>query len=141
MDLRPYRPEDKEGLLTAFDSNVPDWFYPEEREKLDTYLDTLPGPYAVLDHDGTIVGGAGYSMCTPDMAELRWLIVRRDLHGNGLGKLLVYSTLRELSKRENPPQVSLRTLPQATGFFEKMGFHVVSNTPWVDMVKKLKVCP
>jgi N-acetylglutamate synthase-like GNAT family acetyltransferase len=141
MDLRPYRLEDKAGCLAAFDSNVPDWFHATERDEYSAFLDQPAGPYFVMDHEGTIAGAAGYQMHSPDRAALRWLLVRRDLHHNGLGKLLVFSTLRHLGKNEDPTQIWLRTLPQTAPFFEKLGFHITATSPWVEMIKKLKVCP
>jgi N-acetylglutamate synthase-like GNAT family acetyltransferase len=149
MDMRTYAAADKEGCLAVFDTNLPTAFHPSEREEFARFLDAPAGPYYVLDHEGAIVGCGGYAMEQPDLASLCWILVRQDLHGNGLGKLLVFTVLRKLGIEADPAMVRLHTPPKMAGFFERQGFRVVETLPdgiapgmdRVEMRKKLKVCP
>jgi N-acetylglutamate synthase-like GNAT family acetyltransferase len=142
MDLRRYQTSDREGCLAVFDSNSPDFAHARERAAFAAFLDNPPGPYFVLDHDGVIAGCGGYAFENPDLASLCWILVRRDLHRNGLGRLLVFSALRKITQDGDPMMVRLRATPLTAAFFEKQGFRAVETTgDGVEMSKKLKVCP
>jgi len=149
MDLREYQTSDRDRCLHVFDSNVPDAFHPSERTDFAAFLDGPVGAYFVLDHDGDAVGCGGYAMENGDLASITWLMVRKDLHGNGLGRLLVFNAMRKLAAQADPAMVRLSTSPQAAGFFGKQGFRVTEEVAdgiapamaRVEMVKKLKVCP
>ncbi|MBL8233936.1 MAG: GNAT family N-acetyltransferase [Bryobacterales bacterium] len=148
MDLRSYQPADREACLAVFDSNLPEHFHISEREEFAAFLHAPPGSYFVIEHDGALVACGGHAMERPDLASLTWLMVRRDLHRNGLGKFLVFAAMRKLSATGNPALVRLHTVPAAAPFFEKLGFRVTNQTPdgiapgfdRVEMLKKLKVC-
>jgi N-acetylglutamate synthase-like GNAT family acetyltransferase len=148
MDLRAYQPADRAACLAVFDSNLPEYFHQQEREEFAAFLDAPRGEYFVLEHDGAVVGCGGYAMEHADLASLTWLMVRRDLQCNGLGKFLVYAAMRKLSGGADPAMLRLHTTPPAAGFFEKLGFREVERVadgiaPGLDRVemrKKLKVC-
>jgi GNAT superfamily N-acetyltransferase len=148
MDLREYQSNDRDGCLAVFDSIIPDSFHPQERAAFSGFLDGPAGSYFVLDHDGAIVGCGGFAFENADLASVTWLMVRKDLHGNGLGRLLVFNAMRKLAVGADPTMVRLETTPQAAGFFTKQGFRVAEQVQdgvapgfdRVEMVKKLKVC-
>ncbi|MFN0166664.1 MAG: GNAT family N-acetyltransferase [Bryobacteraceae bacterium] len=148
MDLRPYQPDDREGCLAVFDSNLPEFFHPGERPDFAGFLDRPDGSYFVLDHDGVVVGCGGYAIENADLASICWLMVRHDLHRNGLGKFLLFAAMRKATAQGDPTRVRLDTTPQVAAFFEKQGFRVQEVTPdgiapgfdRVEMVKKMKVC-
>lgn len=141
MDLRPYQSSDRAGCLQVFDSNAPSAFHPDERDSFAAFLDA-PGSYFVLDHDGAIAGCGGFTSNSDGLAALTWIMVRKDLHGNGLGRLLVFSAMRKLTADADPMLVRLTTVPQSTGFFLKQGFREETvDRGRIGMVKKLKVCP
>jgi N-acetylglutamate synthase-like GNAT family acetyltransferase len=148
MDLREYQANDKNGCLAVFDSNAPDSFHPQERAAFARFLERPDGSYFVLDHDGAIGGCGGFAFENPDLASVTWLMVRKDLHGNGLGRLLAFNAMRKLAVGADPALVRLETTPAAAGFFSKQGFRVAEQVPdgiapgfdRVEMVKKLKVC-
>ncbi|MCC6365562.1 MAG: GNAT family N-acetyltransferase [Bryobacterales bacterium] len=142
MDFRPYQTTDREGCLAVFDSNAPEFLHASERAGFAAFLDNPPGPYFVLEHDGSVAGCGGYAFETPDMASLCWILVRRDLHRNGLGRLLVFSALRKITQDGDPMMVRLHATPLTAAFFEKQGFRMMETAgDGVEMRKKLKVCP
>ena len=110
-----------------FDSNVPRFFRPEERAELACFLRTLPGPYLVLRmEDREIVACGGYAVREEANAgDLCWGMVRRDLHGQGLGAAL--SRLRIDALRADPRvgHVQLNTSQHTVGFYEVLGFRTV----------------
>lgn len=137
MDLRPYRPADRTACLAVFDSNsAPD------RLKFEDFLQSPEGPYFVMEHDGEIIGCGGYVL-EPDqpVASLVWGMIRRDSHGQGLGRFLLMYRLREISKSGRIDRVRLETSPPVAKFFEGQGFRIVGEVnDRVEMVKKLTVC-
>lgn len=148
MDFRSYQPADRETCLALFDTNLPEHFHSQERDEFAKFLHAPHGPYFVMEHDGALVGCVGYARERADLAALTWLMVRRDLHKNGLGKFLVFATMRKLSADGDPALLRLHTVPTAVGFFEKLGFRVTNRltdgtgpeTGRVEMVKKMNVC-
>jgi hypothetical protein len=64
MRVREYTTGDRDACLAVFDSNVPRFFTPAEREEYAAFLDApLPGPYLVVeDEAGVVVGCGGYAL-------------------------------------------------------------------------------
>lgn len=141
MDIRPYSAQDKAACLAVFDSNVPPFFDPAERAAFEEFLEAMPHPYFVMEHEGLVAGCGGYAIeSDPTLASLTWGMVRRDLHGNGLGRFLLMFRLREIGGNPQVNRVRLSTAPAVVPFFEKLGFRVVAADGLVEMVKKLAVC-
>lgn len=141
MDIRPYAPRDLAACLALFDSNLGRFFAPEERADFELFLQSPPGHYLVMEHEGEVVGCGGYAFDdTGETASLTWGIIRRDLHGNGLGRFLLMYRLREIGKRGTVSRVRLITTPNVCGFFEKQGFRVTNTARLITMEKKLTVC-
>lgn len=136
------------ACLAVFDRNLPEYFHEQEREEFAAFLDAPAGAYFVVEHEGAVVGCAGYVLEDAELASLTWLMVRRDLQRSGLGKFLAFSAMRRLSRDADPAMLRLHTTPAVSGFFEKLGFRVVERiadgiAPGLDRVemrKKLKVC-
>ncbi len=75
--------------------------------------------YVVHDERGETVACGGLHILWSDLAEIKSLAVREDLHGRGLGQRIVAACLDEAR------EIGLRTafaLTYRPGFFEKMGF-------------------
>jgi hypothetical protein len=131
--VRAYNPIDRDACLGVFDSNVPDSFTLPERPEFQTFLDDLPGPYLVLEVDGSIVACGGYaradgreaSMC----ADLCWGMVARGAQGSGLGRLLTEARLSHIRRDPTFTEVALRTSQLTRGFYELMGFVIERLTP------------
>lgn len=135
MHVRDYTPADRDPCLAVFDSNIPTWFLPHEREEFATFLDTpLPGPYLVLvDEAGTVAGCGGYAMQpgTRDVV-LCWGMVDRTRHGTGLGRLLLDERLARVRAdrlTSRIASVELHTSQHTRGFYERRGFVLERLTP------------
>ena len=131
MHARDYTPADRGGRLAIFDSNVPDFFVTEERNDFARFLDTLPGPYLVIeDDDGRLVACGGYAV-TPGTvtADLCWGMAMHSLHGTGLGRLLTEQRIRRVVEDGLATEVALNTSQHTVGFYERFGFHTERVTP------------
>src|SRR5690606_14882619 len=63
LSARSYSPADRSTCLGIFDSNVPDSFSASERADFEAFLDSLPGPYFVVeDESGRAVACGGYAV-------------------------------------------------------------------------------
>lgn len=129
--VRDFRLEDLEGCLRVFDSNVPRFFRDHEREEFETFLKALPGPYSVLEtREGELVGCGGYAVVPQDQrADLCWGMVRADLHGRGLGRLLTETRLRGAAANPLVRTIAIHTSQHTRGFYEGMGFRMVELLP------------
>ena len=125
---REYRSDDLEDCLRVFDTNVPDYFKPEERAEFRSFLDELPGPYLVLvDPNGETVGCGGYAINRDEgTADLCWGMVRQDRHGGGLGRYLTRIRLERCRGDRHVKEIVLHTSQHTVGFYERMGFSVTS---------------
>ena len=71
IDVRPYAIDDKNACLALFDSNVPDFFDPTERDLFVDFLDRPKGQYFCIEKDGRIVGCGGFAREERGQARLR----------------------------------------------------------------------
>lgn len=79
--------------------------------------------YVSVDEQG--VGGlAALHIDLLDLAELRSLVVRRNLRGAGVGRALVEAALEEARQLEITRVYTFTRIPD---FFLKMGFHIVDR--------------
>lgn len=130
MLCRLYESSDRDACVRAFSSNVPTLFLPEERIAFEQFLDRLPGPYFVVIEDGELTGCGGYAIERgPDEAEIRWIMVHRDHHGQGAGDLLMTASVSELLPLADCQSVRLATSQYARRFFERWRFSVVNVAP------------
>ena len=122
MDIRAYTVADAEGCLGLFASNEDEYFTCEERARFATFLQAPPGNYYVMEHEGVLVGCGGFAaLDEPGSVTLTWEMVRRDLHGKGLGRFLLFYRLKEIGKLTGVAMVKLETPRKAAGFFSKAG--------------------
>jgi GNAT superfamily N-acetyltransferase len=149
MDLRPYRPSDREACLAVFDSNAPRFFDASERAGFEAFLDAPDCAYFAMEHEGALVGCGGYGFEeNGKTASLVWGMVRADLHRRGLGRLLLLFRLREIGKTSGVELVRVATSQLTAPFFQKQGFKAISvqkdgYAPGIDrieMLMKLAVC-
>lgn len=131
MRIREYTPADREGCLAIFDSNVPEFFVPAERADFTEFIDTLPGPYFVVeDETGALVGCAGYALEPgTTRADLCWGMVLRQRHGTGLGRLLLHERLARIRADARVDVVALDTSQHTRSFYEQVGFVTERVTP------------
>lgn len=123
--LRPYAPTDRETCIALFESNALEYVGPHERDDFLQCIDGHAGPYFVLEDDrGQLLGCGGYAVHpgVPATAGLTWGLIRRDLHGRGLGTHLLAGRLDRIRADGRFTQVLVETTPMSRGFFERFGF-------------------
>lgn len=128
---RPYRNSDLDACLGVFESNVPRFFREHEREEYVRFLGALPGPYLVLETEqGGIVAAGGYAIVEEDeRADLCWGMVRADLHGRGLGRMLTETRIRAALADPGVRRVAINTSQLTRGFYERLGFRLLEIVP------------
>jgi len=120
--IRPYKIGDKQACLAIFDSSIPDFFDPSERELLNGFLDDPLGTYFVIERDGKVVGGGGFRTEDRGQARFTWGMVHRDHHGEGLGRLMAEHRLQEIENSGKYSEIEIFTTPKVAPFFRKFGF-------------------
>jgi ribosomal protein S18 acetylase RimI-like enzyme len=122
--IRPYTPADREACLAIFDSNVPRFFAPAERELFATFLDRFKATYLVLcAPDGAVIGCGGMAV-RPDgrTAILRWGMIPAAQQRRGLGRALTLARLRLAVADPAVAQIILYTTGLTAGFYRTLGF-------------------
>src|SRR5437867_7782445 len=129
MSFRPYTPADKAACLAIFDSNAARFFSPSDREDFEAFLQNPPGFFGVLCDEKEMIIGCGGIGVRPGTthAVLTWGMIHADFQGRGWGKELTLARLRKLADLPAVTKVVLSTTQEAAGFYEKMGFQVLSR--------------
>lgn len=128
--VRDFEGGDRAACMAIFESNVPDFFHATERDEFSGFLDDLPGPYLVLGDGEQIVACGGYAVGDGGaIADLCWGMVRRDLHGRGYGKHLTLLRVGLALEQPGVNAVLLNTSQHTRGFYEGVGFRLVSCAP------------
>lgn len=125
VNVRPWRREDLAAGLDLFDSNVPRFFAPSERQDFIGFVEATDDPYFVLeDAAGNVVGCGGFGRAEhdPSAVVLCWGMVRSDLHGRGLGDLLLRMRLDRIASDPTHRIVEIETTQHSQGFFARYGF-------------------
>lgn len=125
--LRPYTLADRDLCLAIFDSNVPHYFDPIERERFSSFLMAPLGHYFVVERDGEVVACGGYLVLSdPSVAELTWGMVKNDRHGGGLGRFLTQARLDVMKSLPGVTRAYINTSQHVQGFYSTIGFAVTS---------------
>ncbi|KTB82340.1 GNAT family N-acetyltransferase [Pseudomonas syringae] len=125
--LRPYTLADRERCLDIFDTNVPRYFDPVEREQFASFLMAPLGHYFVVARDGEIVACGGYLVLSdPSVAELTWGMVDSNCHGSGLGRFLTEARLDLMKALPGVTRAYINTSQHVQGFYSNLGFVAVS---------------
>ena len=126
--------------MRIFDSNIPLFFDPSERDGLANWLNAkdegrfaYPGNRAetfyVLELESRVVGCAGFYI--PDherRANMVWGMVENAWHKKGLGRKLLEYRIRIIQTEFPDCSISLDTTQHSFGFFERLGFAVTGIT-------------
>ncbi|MEZ4700837.1 MAG: GNAT family N-acetyltransferase [Rhodothermales bacterium] len=127
--VRPYMPADRATCLALLAGNTPRYFLPSDRDDYARFLDALPGPYVVIEHEGAMCAAGGWAMDPDGVAVLTWGLVDTALHRRGIGTRLVRHRLDAMREAGVAGEVRLHTIPQVQGFYEKLGFRVEVVAP------------
>lgn len=123
--LRAYAPGDAAECLGIFDSNVPRYFAPDERDEFADFLAGLhpkTGRHLVLTDGDRIVACGGLSFEEPPRAALAWGMVDAALQGRGLGWQLTAARLDLARAMPELSEVTLATSQHTAGFYARFGF-------------------
>lgn len=131
LRVRPYRTSDLDACLRVFESNVPRFFREHERDEYQRFLGAPPGPYVVLETEqGEIVAAGGYAIVgEEERADLCWGMVRADLHGRGIGRMLTETRIRAAVADPRVRRVAINTSQHTRGFYERLGFRLLELVP------------
>lgn len=80
--------------------------------------------FRVAEADGRVVGCGALEIFTPELAEIRSLVVAEDFKGTGTGRKLVERLTDDARKRGHKRLMALTYSP---GFFHRLGFATVDK--------------
>ena len=127
--FRSYRADFQQACLRILDSNIPQYFTPEDQIDFLKFLNHLPGPYVVLSIQDEIVGCGGWAFNEANhLGHLTWGIIDASYHGQGLGIALLHYRLNAL-KEAGATLVRLSTTQVVEAFFQKQGFYTEKRYP------------
>jgi N-acetylglutamate synthase-like GNAT family acetyltransferase len=125
MNIRTYQPEDRQAVMELFDCNCPQYFAPEERADLETYLEKELEDYFVVEVDGQVLAAGGINLQDAGQkGVLSWDMIHPDYHGRGIGKELVRFRIRHLQEKYRVKEIRVRTAQFTHGFYAKCGFEL-----------------
>lgn len=124
LGWREIEQRDFGAALSIFDSNVPEYFTISERAPFTEFLLRLPGPYFVVEAPSEgIVACGGYAVVEPEgRGDMCWGMVRRDLHGRGIGRYLTKLRVEALRADARVGHVILNTSHLTEAFYRGLGF-------------------
>lgn len=130
---RSYVPGDFSSCLSIFESNVPRYFAPAEREQFVQFLETkdpLRYLYFVSTLEGAVVACHGLELdATNQRASFAWGMVDRAFHGRGVGTCMTRERIKIAKETPNVAEVVLSTSQRTHGFYARHGFVVTKITP------------
>jgi predicted GNAT family N-acyltransferase len=118
--FRAYKTADFESCLKIFDSNTPEYFARHERLDFVAHFEESQ-IYFVLEKDKEVVACGGLEQVRAGIWVLTYGMVKRKLHGQGLGTLLLEKRLEWLRRRE-ASELHLDTSQHSKGFYLRFGF-------------------
>jgi len=111
IELVKYQPEHKLACLSIFDSNIPHYFAPQEKDKFLEFLNRIGLSYFVVhsEVDGVVACG-GYSLSEKNtVIWLRWDMVRSSHHQQGLGTYLTLGRMALICNEEKVNAIHVGT--------------------------------
>ncbi|MCB0687059.1 MAG: GNAT family N-acetyltransferase, partial [Saprospiraceae bacterium] len=100
--LRPYRQDDFDKVIRVFQTNVPQFFAPQEEQEFAIYLQEKREDYYIVEISEQVVGGGGINYFPQQhLARISWDFLHPDFQGKGYGKAL---TLYRIQKIQSDPQ-------------------------------------
>ena len=122
--VRPYHQNDFVACLAVFDSNLPKFFAPQEREEFVSFLQGMRrGQYIVLEDGSAVIACGGLVLDeTGQSASLSWGMVAQPHHGQGLGTHLTQARLDIARRLPGLAKITLSTSQHTTGFYTGFGF-------------------
>jgi [ribosomal protein S18]-alanine N-acetyltransferase len=130
LEFIPYRKEFLQHAEAIFDSNVPDFVAPEEKQDLLFFLEkeTQDLSYYILFSEGEALGMCGYHIDKDkNEAILCWGLLHRKAHSRKLGSAMLQFRIEEIRKISSSAKIICRTSHVTEGFFAKFGFKTIEK--------------
>lgn len=136
IEIKPFSLIYKEDCLSAFKSNVPEFFTEDELGQFDQFLDHFEQNFYpetgkkrtyfyVLIFNSQVIGCGGFGDKEGNhRISLAWGLVHRHFHRQNFGKLLLNFRLAEISKIFPGSVIYLDTTQFSAPFYEKQGFEL-----------------
>jgi len=80
--------------------------------------------YVIVSKKGKVVGCCALHICWKDLAEIKALAVNEQVHGQGIGKKLINSCLKEAKYLKIKKVFCLTYIPE---FFKRFGFRKIDR--------------
>jgi len=93
---------------------------PRSRQEITDNIDL----FRVAEANGGVIGCGALEIFTPDLAEIRSLVVDQSRKGTGIGRRLVECLVDDARDRGHERLMALTYVP---GFFHRLGFETVSR--------------
>jgi amino-acid N-acetyltransferase len=93
---------------------------PRSRQEITDNIDL----FRVAEANGGVIGCGALEIFTPDLAEIRSLVVDQSRKGTGIGRRLVECLVDDARDRGHKRLMALTYVP---GFFHRLGFETVSR--------------
>ncbi|QSE97042.1 GNAT family N-acetyltransferase [Fulvivirga lutea] len=131
-NIRPYKSEDFDQLISIFKLNTPTYFDPKEVVDFENYLIQEPDNHYVIESDGEVKGCCGYKIDDRNSGHITWIFFHPDTQGKGMGQKIVNFCLDKIAEQANVHSVVVRTSQLAHKFFEKFDFKLeyIKNDFW-----------
>lgn len=129
LQLREYRPTDRNACITLFRTNVPRYFRDHELDEYLQFIDSSGCPYFVVVSGADTLGCGGFGIRPgSDTADLCWGMVDASHHRKRIGEFLLIARLHRIVSETEARSVRLGTSQLTDGFFERFGFTTQSRT-------------
>lgn len=128
VGVRPAEPGDVDAILALLaDYARMGNLLPRSRTEVTANIQW----FRVAEAAGDVVGCGALEIFTPDLAEVRSLVVAEDHKGTGTGRLLVERLIDDARGRGHGRLMALTYSP---GFFHRLGFETVSKEQFPEKV-------
>jgi len=126
--IRPATPDDTGAILGLLEGYARMGnLLPRTRGEITDHI----GMFRVAESRGTVVGCGALEIFTPDLAEIRSLVVAESFKATGTGRLLVERLIRDARERGHRRLMALTYVP---GFFHRLGFVTVPKEMFPEKV-------
>lgn len=126
MTIRPYNDiTDRQAIINMLRLNTPQYFSPEEENKLINYLDHHLEYYYVVEADKQIIGSGGLNLAEDKTTiKISWDIIHPSYQRKGIGGKLIQYRIEEARNMKGVNIISVRTSQLVFKFYQRFGFEL-----------------
>lgn len=127
--IRKYTSNDLHQLIKLFELNTPTYFDPTELAGFETFLESEPSTYYVVEENEKILGCGGFDVLeNGTLGRLAWDFFHPKVQGKGFGTLLIDHCISELKAINTINTIDVRTSQFAYTFYARFGFELIEIT-------------